>query len=41
MNRLGEVHDKSDEEDVTKELIAEIPSGKNLRIENLSFNTIR
>lgn len=33
MNRLGEVHDKSDEEDVTKELIAEIPSGKNLRIE--------
>lgn len=37
MNRLGEVHDKSDEEDVTKELIAEIPSGKNLRIENLSF----
>ena len=37
MNRLGEVHDKSDEEEVTKELIAEIPSGKNLRIENLSF----
>lgn len=37
MNRLGEVHDKPDEEGATKELIAAIPSGKNLRIEKLNF----
>ena len=37
MNRLGEVRDKPDEEDPAKELIREIPAGKDLRIENLSF----
>lgn len=37
MNRLGEVRDKPDEEDPTRELLREIPAGKNLRIENLSF----
>lgn len=37
MNRLSEVRDKPDEEDPTKELIREIPTGKDLRIENLSF----
>lgn len=37
MNRLSEVRDKPDEEDPAKELIGEIPAGKELRIENLSF----
>lgn len=37
MNRLGEVRDKPDEEDPAKELIREIPAGKGLRIESLSF----
>ena len=37
MNRLGEVRDKPDEEEPTKQLIREIPVGKDLRIENLSF----
>lgn len=37
MNRLGEVRDKPDEEDPTVELIREIPAGKDLRIEHLSF----
>lgn len=36
-NRLGEVRDSPDEEDPTKDLIREIPTGKDLRIENLSF----
>ena len=37
MNRLGEVRDKPDEEEPTRQLIREIPVGKDLRIENLSF----
>ena len=37
MNRLGEVRDKPDEEEPTKQLIREIPVGKDLRIENLNF----
>ena len=37
MNRLGEVRDKPDEEEPTKQLIREILVGKDLRIENLSF----
>lgn len=37
MNRLGEVRDKPDEEEPTKQLIREIPVEKDLRIENLSF----
>lgn len=37
MNRLGEVRDKPDEEDPAKQLIREIPVGKDLRLENLSF----
>lgn len=37
MNRLSEVRDKPDEEDPTRELLQEIPVGKDLRIENLSF----
>lgn len=37
MNRLGEVRDKPDEEEPTKQLIREVPVGKNLRIENLNF----
>lgn len=37
MNRLGEVWDKPDEEEPTKQLIREIPVGKDLRIENLNF----
>ncbi len=37
MNRLGEVRDSPDEEDPTKELIREIPAGKDLRIEKMSF----
>ncbi|MDE6215717.1 peptidase domain-containing ABC transporter [Bacteroides sp.] len=37
MNRLGEVRDKPDEENPTRELLREIPAGKSLRIENLSF----
>lgn len=36
-NRLGEVRDSPDEEDPTKDLIRERPTGKDLRIENLSF----
>lgn len=36
-NRLGEVRDSPDEEAPTKDLIREIPTGKDLRIENLSF----
>ena len=37
MNRLGEVRDKPDEEEPTKQLIRKIPVGKDLRIENLNF----
>lgn len=37
MNRLSEVRNKNDEEDPARELLHEIPVGKNLRIENLSF----
>lgn len=37
MNRLGEVRDKPDEEEPTKQLIREVPVGKDLRIENLNF----
>lgn len=37
MSRLSEVREKPDEEDATKELIREIPVGKDLRIENLNF----
>lgn len=37
MNRLGEVRDKPDEEEPTKQLIREISVGKDLRIENLNF----
>lgn len=37
MNRLSEVRNKPDEEDPTRELLQEIPVGKSLRIENLSF----
>ena len=41
MNRLGEVRDSPDEEDPTKELIREIPAGKDLRIEKMSFKVER
>lgn len=37
MNRLSEVRDKPDEENPADEPIREIPTGKDLRIENLSF----
>lgn len=37
MNRLGEVRDKPDEEDPARRLIRDIPPGKDLRLENLSF----
>lgn len=37
MNRLSEVHDKRDEEDPSKELIREIPAGKEINIQHLSF----
>lgn len=37
MNRLSEVRDKPDEEDPTRELLQEMPVGKSLRMENLSF----
>lgn len=37
MNRLGEVRDKPDEEDPARQLIRDIPPGKDLRLENLSF----
>ena len=37
MNRLSEVRDKPDEEDPTRELIREIPKGKEIRLQNLNF----
>ena len=37
MNRLSEVRDKPDEEDATRELIQEIPHGKEIRLQNLCF----
>ena len=37
MNRLSEVRDKADEEDPTRELIREIPEGKEIRLQNLNF----
>ena len=37
MNRLSEVRDKPDEEDPTKGLMQEIPAGRDLRMERLSF----
>ena len=37
MNRLSEVRDKPDEEDPTRELIRDIPEGKEIRLQNLNF----
>lgn len=37
MDRLSEVRDKSDEEDPTRELLREIPEGKEIRLQNLNF----
>jgi ATP-binding cassette subfamily B protein len=37
MNRLSEVRDKPDEEDPTRELIQDIPEGKEIRLQNLNF----
>ncbi|WP_455607546.1 peptidase domain-containing ABC transporter [Bacteroides sp.] len=37
LERLGEVRDKPDEEDPARQLIRDIPPGKDLRLENLSF----
>lgn len=37
MNRLSEVRDKPDEEDPTRELLREIPGGKEIRLQNLNF----
>lgn len=37
MNRLSEVRDKPDEEDPTRELLREIPEGKEIRLQNLNF----
>ena len=38
MDRLSEVRDKPDEEDPTRELLREIPEGKEIRLPNLNFN---
>ena len=37
MDRLSEVRDKPDEEDPTRELLREIPEGKDIRLQNLNF----
>lgn len=37
MDRLSEVRDKPDEEDPTRELLQEIPEGKEIRLQNLNF----
>lgn len=37
MDRLSEVRDKPDEEDPTRELLWEIPEGKEIRLQNLNF----
>ena len=37
MDRLSEVRDKPDEEDPTRELLREIPEGKEIRLQNLTF----
>lgn len=37
MDRLSEVRDKPDEEDPTRELLREIPGGKEIRLQNLNF----
>ena len=37
MDRLSEVRDKPDEEDPTRELLREIPEGKEIRLQNLNF----
>lgn len=37
MDRLSEVRDKPDEEDPTRELLREIPKGKEIRLQNLNF----
>lgn len=38
MNRLSEVRDKPDEEDVSRQLIREIPADKDIEIRNLNFS---
>ena len=37
MDRRSEVRDKPDEEDPTRELLREIPEGKEIRLQNLNF----
>ena len=37
MDRLSEVRDKPDAEDPTRELLREIPEGKEIRLQNLNF----
>ena len=37
MDRLSEVRDKPDEENPTRELLREIPEGKEIRLQNLNF----
>lgn len=37
MDRLSEMRDKPDEEDPTRELLREIPEGKEIRLQNLNF----
>ena len=37
MDRLSEVRDKPDEDDPTRELLREIPEGKEIRLQNLNF----
>ena len=37
MDRLSEVRDKPDEEDPTRELLREIPEGKEIRLQNFNF----
>ena len=37
MDRLSEVRDKPDEEDPTRELLREIPEGKEIRLQNLNL----
>ena len=37
MDRLSEVRDKPDEEDPTRELLREIPEGKEIKLQNLNF----
>ena len=37
MDRLSEVRDKPDEEDPTRELLREIPEGKEIRLQSLNF----